>query len=601
MMPRSPLSSSTSLHFAFALGLVLTLPALKAQTAEGYTFTSSTGVALAGLTAADELIGADDDDAVSALVDIGFTFVYEGVPYTRFTASTNGLIRLGDVAMSPVYGSNIASPNNTPRLMPLWADHTTNGGGFVRTSLEGSAPDRIRVVEWFVGMPYGVDANSVFQVLLHESRDVEFRYGAGVAPQSAAIAIGGVIGQDYISITPPTASSATTPNNGVAVWPGQGRSYVFAPFGSCPEPMPGATIASAASVCSGMSVQLNLEDPMTGLGYSYQWASSPDGVVWTDIPDAIEDTLSVVITASTYYACTVTCTISGESAMSTMVQVELDVPVVPYAVYDPIVGLAESMDTWSDLCSTSDVPGTHWRNTPGFGQNSWRRHDEGITTGGWTNSGWNPNMDPATGGAARFHSRGSAGLTGTLDWYVDMSDATGPTTISFRYINSAGGGRLVLQQSVDGGLAFVDLGDTLDLSSPPFNTWVDVERTATSTSATTVFRWTAIGPLTNTGNDIGVDSILIAADTGIGMDELRGTPVRTYPQPAATTLTVELPDARITQMRLLNGLGSVEPVRIQGNGALLLVDVSALAQGMYVLELVQAEGRVLRVPVLVAR
>ena len=60
-------------------------------------------------------------------------------------------------------------------------------------------------------------------------------------------------------------------------------------------------------------------------------------------------------------------------------------------------------------------------------------------------------MDPATGHAARFHSRGSAGRTGTLDLYLDMSATTGPATLAFRYINSAGGGTLTVQLSTDGG------------------------------------------------------------------------------------------------------------------------------------------------------
>src|SRR5690606_32768567 len=73
-------------------------------------------------------------------------------------------------------------------------------------------------------------------------------------------------------------------------------------------PSPGATIASATSVCSGQSVILSLETPTTGTGVTYQWQSSINGgTTWTDISGAIEATYVATPSADTSYQCNVTC------------------------------------------------------------------------------------------------------------------------------------------------------------------------------------------------------------------------------------------------------------------------------------------------------
>lgn len=367
----------------------------------------------------------------------------------------------------------------------------------------------------------------------------------------------------------------------------------------CPIPVPGATTTTATTTCTGLYVTLGLEDPNPA-EHTFQWWASFNGIDWVQVIDSVMPTLTVPIFADTWFRCTVTCPTSSESANSTPVLVAIDEPEVPYLVFDPTTGHAEDFEAWADRCDTHDVPATGWRNTPAHGQNSWRRHDEGISTGGWSTSGWNQNMDPEEGYAARFHSRGSADLTGRMDLFLDMSQAEGDTRMSFRFINSAGGGRLVVQQSTDGGAGFTTLGDTLGLTSPPFNTWVDVELNVTSTSPTTVLRFLAIGPPTNTGNDIGIDDLMLSAGSTIGMNEMARTGVRVYPRPASERMTAEWPGAVITEARLFDGAGRVVPLPILlMDGPYVVLDVRPLSTGHYLMELRSKEGKTLRTPVLV--
>ncbi|MES1225669.1 MAG: hypothetical protein ABUT20_59875, partial [Bacteroidota bacterium] len=54
-----------------------------------YTFTGLSGTYTA-LSGATVLHGSNQDDALSAPTNIGFTFTFGGVNYTQFLASTNG-------------------------------------------------------------------------------------------------------------------------------------------------------------------------------------------------------------------------------------------------------------------------------------------------------------------------------------------------------------------------------------------------------------------------------------------------------------------------------------------------------------------------------
>lgn len=88
-------------------------------------------------------------------------------------------------------------------------------------------------------------------------------------------------------------------------------------------PAPGNTISSVASVCSGVSFNLSLQNTITGSGITYLWQSSPDGSTWSNISGATNSTYSATQTAATYYQCVVTCSSGPSSGTSNPVQVGL--------------------------------------------------------------------------------------------------------------------------------------------------------------------------------------------------------------------------------------------------------------------------------------
>jgi hypothetical protein len=134
------------------------------------------------------------DDAVSSAQSIGFTFNLFGNDYTTFYVSTNGFIAFGTTPGSS--RSNSALPTSTfsmPVICPYWDDMKTTGNG-IRTTLLGSSPNRVRIIDFELITNTGSYAVT-FQVILHEKSNlISIRYYL-VAPdacgQSATIGIQG--------------------------------------------------------------------------------------------------------------------------------------------------------------------------------------------------------------------------------------------------------------------------------------------------------------------------------------------------------------------------------------------------------------------------
>lgn len=65
-----------------------------AQTVNLYSFSTGSG-SLDPMSGASTLIGSGQDDAASAVTNIGFSFNYEGTNYTQFSVNSNGGMQLG--------------------------------------------------------------------------------------------------------------------------------------------------------------------------------------------------------------------------------------------------------------------------------------------------------------------------------------------------------------------------------------------------------------------------------------------------------------------------------------------------------------------------
>ncbi len=507
-----------------ATTVVLAAP-LSAQVVTLYSFTASSGGTLDPMAGASTLIGANLDDAASAVTGIGFTFNYEGADYTQFSANSNGGMTLGPTQITAYTDDNINSGQYNPKVIPFMADGSTTATGSVSTTLVGSAPNRVRVVQWNTGVDNNAAApNCLFQVWLYESTNViEFRYGIGTPSTYVGGAsywwtgISGASGSNYLNVRPgPTASSSDATRLGA--WPGDGTVLTFAPPAPCtPPPAPGNTLATVTSGCPGVTTTLSLQNNTAGSGVSYQWQSSPNGVdTWTNVGTSAATYTSGSLSTTTWFRCEVTCSTGPSTVASTPVQIVVSEPAPTYAVYTG-TQITESFSTWINRCSTSDVPTASWRNAPAFGAGTWRQSNTTTGASGWDNTfggptsttvAANPNSLPIAYPAARFHSRQGGSAVGTLDYYVDMSAATGAEFLRFEYINSVGNGNLAVFVSTNGGASFSQVGATLTTTTP-LNTWVTQQFTIGSTSPTTVIRLRGAATASATGNDIGVDNFRI--------------------------------------------------------------------------------------------
>ncbi len=323
-----------------SLFLLTTAILSKAQTVDLYGFSTGTGTTIDPMTGATQAIGSSVDDDPSGLLPIGFTFNYEGTSYTNFSVTPDGFMTLG-VAATSQFTNTLSSTTNIPKIMAFWDDLATGTNGAVRYKLDGTAPNRILKVEWFVTVPRNTSgaADTRFQIWLYEStNNIEIRYGAtGGTTTSATVGLRGAQNSTTVykfqSVTTAThTSSTTTPNDLNTAYPGAGRIYIFqAPLPCVGAPNPG-TIAGSNQVCASQTTTLSISGQTVATGLTYQWLSSTTaGGPYTPIAGATGQTYTTApTTQTTYYVAQVIC--SGNIA--TTPQFTVSVPALfPGGVY----------------------------------------------------------------------------------------------------------------------------------------------------------------------------------------------------------------------------------------------------------------------------
>ncbi len=207
----------------------------------------------AGINIAD--LAAGSDQTITAPINIGFSFNFDGINYTQFQISDNGYIHLGNDLTGTGYGNgsgDVIIPNdftvaNTlrPFIAPLWEDlASANIGGGASYKLTGIAPARILTIEWNkVSWRFSTGTDQVsFQVVLHETSNIiDFIYKQGpiaLGPlPSASIGLGGVGAGNFYSLnnsganpTPGFNVNTTTINTK----PADGQMYRWIPTASLP-------------------------------------------------------------------------------------------------------------------------------------------------------------------------------------------------------------------------------------------------------------------------------------------------------------------------------------------------------------------------------
>jgi hypothetical protein len=229
------------LKFIFKLIGILLLPAgLLGQNVSNYTFTALAGsyTQVQGLPGAvsPALSGGNSDDGYFNSKPIGFSFIYDGIPYTTFSASTNGWLTLGNTISGSATTNNLATGTPRPIIAPLWDDLMLNASNGFSYYLSGTSPNRVMTIEWLNMHWNYLSASSVidFQVKLYENnRRIEFVYrpnaGAGNS-ESASIGLAGTGTNIFLSLngtgaTPVASSVAET--NTLSGSPVNGQIYRF--------------------------------------------------------------------------------------------------------------------------------------------------------------------------------------------------------------------------------------------------------------------------------------------------------------------------------------------------------------------------------------
>ncbi len=297
-----------------------------------YSFVQTTEVYVPVTGTVSTAIG---DDGTQTAIPIGFTFTFGGAPYTTFSITTNGMIRLGGAAISLGYTNDLSnSAVLSPLIAPLWDDNNRNTGS-IQYVVAGVAPNRTLEVGWDnvnVGGFGSTSATSTasFKIRLHETTNViDMVYGGSLATAgtlSASIGLNDLT--SFLSVTPAVAATASsaTPDNAISsVTNLAGKKYVFTPPLPCAGAPTAGTASAPAGACSGVNFVLSLAGYTSGAsGITFQWQSSSDGITYTNMAGATTANYTTSQTVATFYQCIVTCTASGASSTSNFVNVAMN-------------------------------------------------------------------------------------------------------------------------------------------------------------------------------------------------------------------------------------------------------------------------------------
>ena len=207
--------------FMFPLLFILNIATHSQVSGYGYAKTTSTYAYNASPTV---IHAVGINDAISAAINIGFTFAYNNSNYTQFKASTNGFITFNIANTLSQPTNNLKTSTERSIVAPLWDDNQTGASGNVNYKLTGTTPNRILTIEWKAlrWNKSGFSAGTIdTQIKLYETTNViEFIYNRGTYQSfsnssgiGASIGLSGSTSGDFMSISDlkpsPTSSTIT--------------------------------------------------------------------------------------------------------------------------------------------------------------------------------------------------------------------------------------------------------------------------------------------------------------------------------------------------------------------------------------------------------
>jgi hypothetical protein len=183
------------------------------------------------------------DEGISVPINIGFSFVYQGIPYTQLKISTNGFVTFNLAAITGMPTNDLSGNLNRPILAPLWDDMRTSAAGNVNYRL-GPNPaiplKNVLTIEWKLMNWNRSTTQEVisFQVKLYDSTNViEFLYRSenfNSTKGTASVGISGTCNNDFYSLNDMGNAPVvlkTVENFNLSTKPQSGQVYRFTPRG----------------------------------------------------------------------------------------------------------------------------------------------------------------------------------------------------------------------------------------------------------------------------------------------------------------------------------------------------------------------------------
>ena len=200
----------------FVLSFLISLSMISQVSNYSYTSTTSTWVANSSPTVITGL-SSGINDALSASINIGFNFIYDGTTYTQFKASSNGFLTFNTSNTLAQPTNNLNTSTDRTILAVLWDDDQTGASGNVNYKLTGVSPNRILTVEWYQlrWNKSGFSAGTIdCQIKLYETSNIiEYIYNRGSYQSfgnsigiGASIGLGGSTSGDFLSLSDLVAS-----------------------------------------------------------------------------------------------------------------------------------------------------------------------------------------------------------------------------------------------------------------------------------------------------------------------------------------------------------------------------------------------------------
>ena len=320
------------------------------------TTNSTSSSVISATTAYSGAIGVMNRDLWGVFITSGVTTTgsnvitnvgsLQGIEIGKLLNNVNGIpaattVTAFDTTAKTITMSNAATSSSADAVVRY-------GTGKIFTRTEGTAPNRVFVIEWKGFNDYGSgisDSNFMsFQLRLAEtSNTVSIVYGDyfSVNTASKTNQIGlrgatnadfnnriGAVGNSWNNTTAGTSNSSSVSRDNTN-FPVSGLTFTWTPPVICTgTPLGGTVLIPAQFICSGTTpAVISVPNPNAGLsGLTYQWEESDDNGVadpWANVTGGTGAT-TFAYTPPTfsvtkrYYRLKITCTASGQSGYSTV-------------------------------------------------------------------------------------------------------------------------------------------------------------------------------------------------------------------------------------------------------------------------------------------